>query len=94
MVPANATALLVMQLERRHGKTFASAMVWRVARVAGGRILVGYFIEARNVGKVVEAGHVCTHVVGPFEDLWANVDKECVRGPPAEDHDPSGTMVH
>ena len=87
MVPANATALLVMQLERRHGKTFDSAMVWRVARVAGGRVLGRNFIEAGNVGKVVELGHVCTHVVSPFEDLGTNV-------PPAKDHDSSRAMVH
>ena len=94
MVPANVTARLVVKLKLRHGKTFDTAMVRRVARVAGGRIIRRKFVEAGGVGEVVELGHVGAHVVGPFENLGTNVHQESVRGPPAKNHDAGWAVVH
>lgn len=40
-----------------------------------------------QVKEGVESGHVQAHVVGPLKDLGADVGKEGIRGPPAQDHD-------
>ena len=85
---------LMVKLKRWHGQTFDPAMVRRVARVAGGRIIIRKLIETRGVGEVVEFGHVGAHVVCPFEDLGPDVHQESVRGPSAKNHDASGAVVH
>ena len=45
-----------------------------------------------EVGIMVN--HIRGHVVGPFKDLGANVGKEGIRRPTAEDHDFGHGVVH
>ena len=52
----------------------------------------GDVVEA-DVEERVEGDHVSRHVVGPFEDLWADVDEEGVGRPPSKDHDLGGRVV-
>jgi hypothetical protein len=40
-----------------------------------------------NIEEGVDASHVTAHVAGPLQDLGADVDKECIRGPASEYHD-------
>ena len=94
MAPANATAPSMVKLERGHRQTFDPAMVRRVMIVAGGRIIVRELVETGNVDEAIDLGHVRTHVVSPFEDLGSDVHQKGVGGPPAEDHDAGGAMVH
>lgn len=42
----------------------------------------------------VELDHVGRHVVGPFENLWSDVDQEGIRGPPSQDHYLVDRVIH
>jgi len=48
----------------------------------------------RSIEERVEVDHVARHVIGPFENLWSNVDQECIRGPTSEDHYFCRGVVH
>ena len=54
----------------------------------------GSSLWTADVKEVVEFDHVARHVVRPLQDLRADVHKEGVAGPAAEDHDPFLRMVH
>lgn len=53
----------------------------------GAWVWVGVATISANIKEGVKAAHVAAHVAGPFEDLGADVCKECMRGPAAKDHD-------
>ena len=39
----------------------------------------------RSIKEQVKVDHVARHVIGPFENLWSDVDQECSRGPTSKD---------
>ena len=54
----------------------------------------GSRLQAADIKEVVKLDHVLRHVVRPLQDLWADVNKEGVARPAAEDHDPFLGVVH
>jgi hypothetical protein len=58
-----------------------------VAICSGAGVVIGGAVIHLDVEKGVDGNHFRAHVVcRPLKDLGADVDKECVRGPAAEDH--------
>jgi hypothetical protein len=43
--------------------------------------------------KYGNGNHHPAHIVGPLEDLWADVNKECVGGPASKDYNVCGRDV-
>ena len=65
-------------------------MVWRSSEsgvIGSNKVLVV------GIKEGVKADHILGHVVGPFKDLRADVDKEGIGGPPTKDHDFGRGMV-
>lgn len=57
-------------------------------------VFVGYGGRLGDVEEGIEKDHVFTHIIGPFEYLWANVNEKSVGGPTTEDHDSVNRVVH
>jgi hypothetical protein len=54
-------------------------------------------MRGRSLGGVhegLELGHVCAHIVSPFQDLRADVIHEGLKLSAAEYHDPVAGVVH
>jgi hypothetical protein len=84
----------VINVELRHRHDGVSAIEGLFQALAGAGIIGGDDIAVGNIEKGVEMNHVARHVVGPLKDLGANIDKEGIRGPPTEDHDLRGGVIH
>jgi hypothetical protein len=49
--------------------------------LAGAGVVGGNHVSVRSIEEGVQVDHVARHVVGPFEDLRADVDKKGILGP-------------
>jgi hypothetical protein len=58
------------------------------------RIVGGNGIGVCGIEEGVVVDHVVRHVVGPFEDLWSNIDHKSIRGPSAEDYYFGDRVIH
>jgi hypothetical protein len=82
--PKPFNSVLQMECWHLHGRA-AAIQFDRLASHAG--VLGGGDVVEADVEERVKGDHVSGHIVGPFTDLWSDVDQEGVRGPTAEDHD-------
>ena len=82
-----------MDVETGHVKAGSEAILGRSWSLEAG-VCWTSGVKEGNVKEGVEADHGAGHVVCPFEYLWANVDKEGVRRPAAEDHDLGCGVIH
>ena len=93
MDPAiETTSVMYVELWNRHD--VVSAIEGRLEALAGSGIIWCDEGSVRSIEERVKVDHVTRHVIGPFENLWTDVDQECIRGPPSEDHDFCRGVVH